>query len=340
MNGEPSGNKGGTFPCRVITDFDLDTGNMELKEVQSIIPGFRFYEGYLARNHMESIYSQDDILHDFKNYLSGNIINMRPRMPLIMGIVNMTPDSFYGNSRYLGNVQGIRRIVAGSDVVDVGGESSRPGAMPIDPETEFHRIKPALELLSSYNKEISVDTRNPETLERAAEYGVTYANDISGFSSKKMVDIALLHSMKCVLMHMRGDPSTMMHMTRYVDVVSEVSHFLIMRARELLRTGIRPENVIIDPGIGFSKTAQQSLTILRKIENFNGGFNVLVGHSRKSFLGHLIGDMEADRLPMTLSVSNYLAQKGVYALRVHDPVENRNSISSFLSLHSSSQFPQ
>lgn len=318
---------------RVYCNFDLDNESLNLTKCNSSIPGINSYSGILTRNDIISVLDQDEILREAKNYLADNIIKSGPKTPSIMGIVNMTPDSFYEDSRYSNNLKKIMDIAKFSDIIDIGGESTRPGAVPVRSEIEFERIKPALDLLTVDRKyRISIDTRNPLTLEKSLSYGIEYANDVSGFSTRDMINIARDNGLKCIVMHMRGNPNNMMKMASYTNVTEEVKYFLVDRARTLMSEGIKVDNIILDPGIGFAKDADQNVTLLRGIRELNVGFKVMVGHSRKSFLGKIIGDSDTDRLSMTLAVSNYLALNGADIIRVHDPVENRNSVRTFLSL--------
>lgn len=255
--------------------------------------------------------------------------------PRIMGIVNATPDSFYPGSRFGGNsLNKLEKVLEeGPDIVDVGGESTRPGSNEVSVEEEIRRLKPVLDYLSSsYNIPISLDTRNPETVEFALRYGIKYLNDVSGFSDPEMISIAAENSLECIAMHMRGEPRTMQKSTEYDDLIFEMNLFLSDRTRSMIQGGIDPSRIIIDPGIGFAKGLKGNLEIIRELQSFNSGFRILVGHSRKTFIGKLTGEEVSGRLAGTLGVSVYLMMKKADILRVHDVKENREVLDVYSSI--------
>lgn len=248
-------------------------------------------------------------------------------LPKIMAVANATPDSFYPGSRLDNGHEMLDRIIAAEpDIIDVGGESTRPGSQEISTREEIERIAPVIEyILDKTNIPISLDTRHPDVLEHFAGK-VQYANDISGFQDERMIRISAEHSLSCITMHMRGKPGTMQSMTHYVDLIPEILSFLLESAAKLEEGGIEGNKVIIDPGIGFSKDFGGNLEILKEIESFRLGYEILVGASRKSFIGKITGEETQGRLPGTLAVTTYLAMKGVDLIRVHDPKENLQAI--------------
>lgn len=262
-------------------------------------------------------------------------IARNPSIPRIMGILNATPDSFYPGSRFIPeDIKSIDSFLDQKpDIIDIGGESTRPGSRRISATTEIARIIPFIKYIRECSSvPISVDTRNPETLEAAIDFGISFINDISGFSDERMVDIAKRNELKCIVMHMQGEPSTMQNHPNYSDVVREVNSFLFQRASHLVKSGIKPRNVILDPGIGFGKNFEQNLALIRGLDSLNMGFETLVGVSRKSFIGDITGSKVDQRLAGTLASSIYLMEKKVDYLRVHDVKENLDSLSVYHKL--------
>jgi len=251
---------------------------------------------------------------------------------MVMGIVNVTPDSFYDGGRYLDSAAAVehgRELLAeGADVLDVGGESSRPGAVEIGEEEELARVIPVIEALAGERHRVSVDTVKPGVAERAVAAGATLVNDVSG----KLWPIAAELGVGWVAMHRRGTPATMQRLAQYRDVVWEVRRSLLETAARAVAAGVR--EVWLDPGIGFAKTAAHNLELLGHLEALvdaaaESGHRVLVGTSRKSFLGHIgaagVGDgaprdplpVEA-RLPGSLATTVWAVTHGAGMVRVHD----------------------
>lgn len=252
----------------------------------------------------------------------------------IMGIINATPDSFYPGSTIANNSGLIDRMIEEKpDIIDIGGESTRPGSHMISADAEIERIRPVVQYLSSVSDiPLSIDTYHPETIEAMLQYGIEYVNDISGFSDSRMRELASESDLKCIVMHMRGDPSSMQSFTEYRDIVSEIIGFFFSRLLEMQDSEIDPERIILDPGIGFSKDARGNLEILRNIDSFRIGFPLLVGTSRKSWIGHITGDDVFHRLPGTIASSIYLEMHGVDIIRVHDVAGNRSALRVFREL--------
>ena len=248
------------------------------------------------------------------------------KKPKIMGIVNTTPDSFFPDSRISDTHDLDLLIDLKPDVIDIGGESTRPGSKEISSGDEISRLRPYIEYLSTTSEiPLSLDTRHPETAREFAQY-ISFLNDISGFTKEEMVHIALENRMKCIVMHMRGTPENMQERTTYLDIVPEIIHFLHKQATRLFEAGISADDIIVDPGIGFGKDLDGNLNILRDIKSFEFGPDLLVGTSRKGFLGKITGEDVSGRLPGTIATSIYLAQNHVDYLRVHDVKENRDAI--------------
>lgn len=249
--------------------------------------------------------------------------------PLVMGILNVTPDSFFDGGRYVDSEKAIRRgiemIDEGADIVDVGGESTRPGADPVSIAEELDRVVPVIEALARETR-VSIDTRKAEVARAAVAAGASIVNDVTA----TLLDVAVETKSSWVAMHMAGDPRTMQIDPQYDDVVTEISQYLFAKAESAKAAGV-PE-IWIDPGIGFGKTLDHNLSLLRRIDVFTASpWNVALGVSRKSFLGKLAGAPNApapteDRLEGSLAIAVYAAMKGVSLLRVHDVAETVRSL--------------
>lgn len=248
--------------------------------------------------------------------------------PLLMGILNVTPDSFFDGGRYDDVSSATQRIRsmedAGADIVDIGGESTRPGADPVSVESEKKRVMPVLkEVVENSLLDVSVDTSKPEVAEDALDYGIDYLNVVTGLEKPEMIELVSDYDCSVVIMHMQGNPNTMQENPEYEDVIQDIKAYLSNRADEAIRRGIDPERIVVDPGIGFGKRFEHNRKILSNISSFKDlGFPVMIGHSRKSFIGELLGQTVDQRKIGTLAVSAGLIQEGVDMLRVHDVREH------------------
>lgn len=244
---------------------------------------------------------------------------------LVMGVLNVTPDSFSDGGRFVGPqaavAHGIEMVVAGADIVDVGGESTRPGAETVPTDEEAARVLPVIERLAALGRvAVSIDTRKPEVAVAALAAGATIVNDVTGGADPGMFAAVAPAGAAMVLMHMRGDPSTMTSLTHYEDVVEEVRASLADRLHAAVAAGIELERLAIDPGLGFAKTGEQSLVLMRDIARFHTlGRPVLAGPSRKSFIGTALGGLPVEeRLEGTAAAVAWLVGQGVQVIRVHD----------------------
>ncbi len=260
----------------------------------------------------------------------------------LVGIINVTPDSFYPESRYSDKEKIVRAIShlvdMGLRIVDIGGESSRPGAEPVAYSTEIDRVVPVIEEVKSNFPDllISVDSYHPETVEAAMNAGADILNDISGLENPKLLQMASRYQAAVIIMHMQGRPKNMQKNPHYVNVIKEVSSFLFERARKAIAGGIDKRSIVIDPGIGFGKNHEDNLELLRNIDVFTrSGYPVLVGHSRKSFIGNILDLPVEERLEGTLAITAYLFLKGVNFIRVHDIEQNQKVIRVLKALRSS-----
>lgn len=252
--------------------------------------------------------------------------------PRIMGIVNNTPDSFSGDG-IGGDVKaavraGLSMFDTGADIVDVGGESTRPGAAPVELDEELRRTITVIETLSKVHPgRVSIDTMKPEVAEAALYAGAAIVNDVSGLRNPRMREVVAEHDAAAVIMHMRGDPRTMQVRPRYRDVVEDIMIYLDARIDEAQKAGIDPRKIMIDPGIGFGKTIDHNLEILRRLGEFRTlGKPIVVGVSRKSFIGGISGLPASDRLPGSIAAAVLAIREGANIVRVHDVAETANAL--------------
>ncbi len=244
---------------------------------------------------------------------------------LVMGILNVTPDSFSDGGRRIGAAEsvaaGLAMVADGADIVDVGGESTRPGSAAVSPLQEQDRVLPVIGALAAAGVCVSVDTRNASTMRLALAAGARIVNDVSALAHDPLsAGVVADSGCPVILMHMRGTPATMAAQAAYVDVVAEVKSELSARIDAAIRSGIGRDRIAIDPGIGFAKHAAQSLAVLRGLSGLTSlGFPVLAGLSRKSVIGALAGEPDpVRRLGGSLAAGLFAAAQGASILRVHD----------------------
>lgn len=247
----------------------------------------------------------------------------------VMGVVNVTPDSFSDGGRWFDLDRAVRHgqdlLEAGADVVDVGGESTRPGAVRVDLDEELRRVVPVVRALAADGAAVSVDTMRAAVAEAALDAGASLVNDVSGGrADPRMVPLAAERDVPVVLMHWRGHSDRMQDLTHYDDVVADVVSELAARVDEAVAAGVDPRRVVVDPGLGFSKTGAQNWTVLAHLAAFVAlGHPVLVAASRKRFLGELLADADElrptdGREAATLALTTLAAQAGAWAVRVHE----------------------
>jgi dihydropteroate synthase len=252
--------------------------------------------------------------------------------PLIMGVVNVTPDSFSDGGRFLEPAAAIahaqRLIDEGADLVDLGAESSRPGAAAmVSADEELRRLLPVLQGLRDVAVPVSVDTVKPEVMRAALDAGASMINDINAMRAPGALSAVGASGAAVCLMHMQGTPGTMQQHPSYADVVAEVKAFLLERVGAARAAGIAPERIVIDPGFGFGKTLEHNLELLRRLREFDAlGLPVLAGWSRKSSLGKITGKPAADRLASSVAAALIAAQNGARILRVHDVAATRDAL--------------
>ncbi len=244
-----------------------------------------------------------------------------------MGILNVTPDSFSDGGNFIDKKQAVEHAVemfeSGAEIIDIGGESTRPGAPSVDPAEEIRRVVPIVTELKSVNQDIiiSVDTRKFEVASAALSEGAEIINDVSGLQhSPEIANIAAEYNAGLILMHMRGTPATMKSLCDYNDLTGEICQFLTGAANFAISEGINRENIMLDPGIGFAKNTSQNLEIMAKIAEFaNLGYPLLAGPSRKSFIGETLNEADPEkRIGGTAGAVAWLAMQRVDVVRVHD----------------------
>lgn len=257
--------------------------------------------------------------------------------PLVMGVVNVTPDSFSDAGRH-GTVDAAiahahRLIAEGADLIDIGGESTRPGAVAVTPEEEIARIVPVLDALRDSGVPLSVDTRHPETMRAALGHGADMINDVAALRAPGAIDAVRESHCAVCLMHMQGEPATMQQAPAYGDVVSEVGRFLDERVAALQAAGVARERIVVDPGIGFGKTLRHNLLLLAALDGLvAAGQPVLVGVSRKSMIGALTGQPAQQRLAGSLAAMLAAVARGAAIVRVHDVAESRDALRVWLAI--------
>ncbi len=252
--------------------------------------------------------------------------------PRVMGIVNVTPDSFSDGGRHASTAQALahceRLLAEGADLLDIGGESTRPGALAVPLDEELARVLPVLEAVLTLGCPVSVDTRHPEVMRAALALGADIINDINALQAPGALDVVAAHA-RCgvCLMHMHGTPETMQARPAYEDVVEEVSAFLRERVLALEASGVAGERVVIDPGIGFGKRTEHNIALLRRQRELLAlGRPLLVGWSRKSTLGVITGRGVAERQAASLAAALAAVQLGARIVRVHDVAQTVDAL--------------
>lgn len=274
-------------------------------------------------------------------YLSSSIpektLNCAGRLldlsqPQVMGILNITPDSFSDGGVFFAPQQAVahavRMVEEGAAIIDVGGESTRPGAAPVPVDEELRRVIPVIEALhAALAVPVSIDTRKPEVMQAAVAAGAGLINDVNALQAPGAVELAARLGVPVCLMHMRGTPESMQQQPEYRDVVTEVRDFLTARADRCIQQGIDREQILLDPGFGFGKTTRHNLQLLRHLEELvASGFPVLAGLSRKSMIGQTLGLSVDNRLYPGIALAVLAVWKGAAIVRCHDVRETREAI--------------
>ncbi len=251
---------------------------------------------------------------------------------VIMGVLNVTPDSFSDGGQFVELDDACKQaefmLRSGAEIIDVGGESTRPGAEEISISNELDRVIPVIERISNeFDCVISVDTSKPQVMTEAVKAGAGIINDVCGLKSEESMLAAAKSKVPVCIMHMQGDPRTMQHSPSYGDVVEEVKEFLITKANECEQNGIDHAQIIIDPGFGFGKKVEHNISLLNHLDHLcNSDYPVLVGLSRKSMIGHLLGLPVDQRVAPSLALAIKAVQKGARIIRAHDVKETHDAI--------------
>jgi dihydropteroate synthase len=256
--------------------------------------------------------------------------------PRVMGIVNITPDSFSNGGAHFDHEEALahaRRMLAdGADIIDVGGESTRPGARRVSEKDELTRVMPVIQALAADGAVVSVDTKKPGVMRAALAAGATFINDVRALQARGALEIAAKSGAAVCLMHMQGEPRTMQKAPHYDDVVREVRDFLVARALVCEAAGIAHDRIAIDPGFGFGKTKAHNLALVRALPVFAAtGYPVLAGLSRKGTLGEITGRAVAERVAGSVAAALAAAARGALILRVHDVRETVDALKVWLA---------
>lgn len=254
-----------------------------------------------------------------------------------MGVLNITPDSFSDGGQFIApasaHARAVKMIEEGVDIIDVGGESTRPGANPVSTQEELDRILPVIEAIKPLGKPISVDTRKTEVMREVLKLGVDLINDIEALQDTGAIDLLAQSSADICLMHMQNQPQNMQQAPQYDCVVDEVYDFLAQRINVCSQSGIIPERIIIDPGFGFGKSLSHNLAMLGALGRFKTlGVRVLVGLSRKSMFGMMTGKPEGERMPASLVAAVLSLLQGADIIRTHDVAPTRDAITVLTQL--------
>ncbi len=262
--------------------------------------------------------------------------------PVVMGVVNVTPDSFSDGGKFLERSRAVdhavKLIEEGAAILDIGGESTRPGAADVSVEEELRRVIPVVEALAGRGAIISVDTSKPEVMKAAAAAGAGLINDVRALQTPGALEAAAQTACAVCLMHMQGDPRTMQSNPSYSDVVTEVKAFLLQRAQSCRVAGIPPERISIDPGFGFGKNLPHNAALLRGLEAFSGtGYPLAVGLSRKSMLQKILGRPVGERLYGSLALAVMAALKGAHIVRAHDVAATVDALKTVSAIQNEGQ---
>ena len=252
--------------------------------------------------------------------------------PHVMGILNVTPDSFSDGGQHNGKDEAVARakqmIAEGATVIDVGGESTRPGASAVAVEEEIRRVVPVVEELAKLDVVISIDTSSPEVIFAAVNAGAHIWNDVRALTRPNALETAAELNIPVIIMHMRGEPTTMNHLDQYTDVTTDVMDEISQRVQDALDAGVKAENIMIDPGFGFAKNAQQNLKLLNELYQLNAlGYPILSALSRKRFIGEAVGASDAKERAVGSVMAHLMSiQQGACMVRAHDVKATKDAI--------------
>lgn len=251
--------------------------------------------------------------------------------PLIMGIVNVTPDSFSDGGKFFSRDRAIdhalKLIAEGADILDIGGESTRPGSLSVELDEELQRVIPVIEALRDKNIPLSIDTQKTEVMDAAMKAGASMINDVNALRAEGALEVAAKSGAGVCMMHMIGTPQTMQQLIDYVDVLYEVKNYLLARAHAAQQAGIAKNRIALDPGFGFGKRTVHNLALLRGLSSIvDLGYPVLAGLSRKSIFGELTGKLTAERVSASIAAAVIAGQNGASIIRVHDVAATKDAL--------------
>lgn len=269
-------------------------------------------------------------MHHKKTLKAGKFILDLSR-PQIMGILNVTPDSFSDGGRFNSVDTALHHVDQmlndGADVIDIGAESTRPGAALVDESTELSRLLPVIEAINKrFDCCLSIDTNKPRVMAEVLQRGVSMINDVRGFTAAGALETVADSQAAICIMHMQGLPETMQNQPNYQNLIVEIAQFLCSQADKAKNVGIAAERIIIDPGFGFGKTPEQNLRLLKRVDCFAQHYPVLLGLSRKSTLGVVLGNNETDKTTISVIGALLAIQNGASIVRVHDVKETRQAM--------------
>ena len=251
---------------------------------------------------------------------------------VVMGILNVTPDSFSDGGRFDQMDDALKQALLmqeqGAEIIDIGGESTRPGATSVSLGEEINRVIPVIKKIREHSDvAISIDTSKPEVMQAAIEAGASMVNDVNALHAEGAVDVCVKHQTPVCLMHKQGNPQNMQDNPQYADVVDEIKQYLVMRANSCIEAGMHKSNIVIDPGFGFGKSLENNLSLLQQMQQFCAlDYPVLVGISRKSMFGQLLDRGTGDRLVASTTAVAIAYQKGARFFRVHDVAETCDAL--------------
>ncbi len=308
----------------------------EKEHFDCILIGTRKHIEILSRKELAQPFGLKTLAKELKSFLTPVTFPVR-----IMGVINANEDSFYSGSRFQAS-DAIARIETmieeGAQIIDIGAVSSRPGAEAVSADTELARIKPVCDAIKAsklYEKALfSIDSYTPEAVSYALQSGFGLINDITGASDERLVALAVEHDVRYCMMHMQGTPQTMQKNPVYEDVMAEVSTFFEERIAKAEAQGLKRENIILDVGIGFGKTLEHNLTLIKNLRHFTHfGCEVLIGASRKSMIDKIVPTPVEARLPGTLALHLKAVENGASIVRCHDVAEHRQALKVWHALH-------
>jgi len=316
---------------------DISTKDTEVL-MMGTMDQFKRVEGKLEEQPFDLPRLAEEINRTLRSYREKRELPWGGEPCQVMGILNVTPDSFYDGGRYSREEDAVKRALEmeknGADMIDIGGESTRPGSERVSVEEELERVLPVIEEVApEVDVPISIDTHKPRVAEEAVKAGADIINDVFGLRKEGMPEKVAALDVPVIIMHMQGRPKDMQEDPEYDDVVTDICSFFYERIELAKKAGVKKDNIIIDPGIGFGKNLEHNLEILARLDEFSSlGCPVLLGASRKSFLGEILDKRSENRLYGSLAAASLAVEKRVSILRVHDVAETVDAVETISSI--------